>query len=74
MHLYFDAQQFKFAGIQLENGIGEALDCVWDEDEDAFQITRHSAGWNTKEARDWIKEETKEREHGHIWEPNNWVS
>ena len=65
----FNHERFEFADFHLENGIGEALHGIWTEVdyEEVFQITRHPASWNTKEAQKWIDEMTKERDWPCIW-------
>ena len=62
-------QEGQAAEFHLTNGIGEELHGIWTEvdGELAFEITRHPAGWNTKEAQKWIDEMTKERDSPCIW-------
>ena len=58
------------AEFYLENSIGEALQGKWtviDGEDDAFQITRHQAGWNTQEAQEWIDGMTREADYRCIW-------
>ena len=66
-------EERRIAEFHQENGVGEALHGIWTKigaQEDVFQITRHPANWNTKEAREWIYEMTKERRYPRIWIEN----
>ena len=62
--IYFPRE---FAEFHLENAIGEELHGIPTEVEARgvfqFQITRHQAKWNMKEAREWIEEMTEEKEY-----------